>query len=187
MVLRHGLQFNNLYLTTCNSQNSSSMYLYLSCKGQALGTWGRPLDDANTQHPLGFPCYLPKANSVGHHLNPFRLVQSRQFLHTCLTFSLTLCCSRKKTVKVANSERFLKRGCRHLQSTRSRSGCVPGCDGLPVSATLDGEGRSERKSRRIPVYESWKSTKGFRRGCFRRQPDYNLDNKPMICLDSPGT
>lgn len=61
-------------LTTFNSQNSSSMYLYLSCNGQALGTWGRPLDDANTQHPLGFPCYLPKANSVGHHLNPFRLV-----------------------------------------------------------------------------------------------------------------
>lgn len=65
MVLCHGLQFNNLHLTTFNSQNSSSIYLYLSSKGQALGTWDRPLDDVNTQqHPLGFPCYLPKANSV---------------------------------------------------------------------------------------------------------------------------
>lgn len=187
MVLSHGLQFNNLYLATCNSQNSSSIYLYLSSKGQALGTWGRPRDDANTQRPLSFPCYLPKANSVGHHLNPFRLVQSKQILYTCLTFSLTLFCSRKKIVKVANSGRCLKNGSRHLQSTRSRLGCVPRCYGLPVSVTLDGEGGSERKPRQIPAYESWKITKGFRRGSFRRQPDYNLDNKPMICLDSPGT
>lgn len=58
---------------------------------------------------------------------------------------------------------------------------------LPVSATLDGEGGRERKSRQIPVYERRKITEGFRLGSFRRQPDYNLDNKPMICLDSPGT